>query len=111
MAETIEALVCQKLNGDYELKRLTLGDMREDELVVRMVATGICHTDFACINVAYPAPRPTTILHLQPCPWQTRPFGVSGWSLIGRARDSYRYPCRLLAVTKGPESWNGSALT
>ena len=51
MGDSVEALVCARLNGPYEVTWVKLGEMREDELVVRMIATGICHTDLACTNV------------------------------------------------------------
>ena len=37
--EYVDALVCSELKGPYELKRVKLGEMRADELIVRMVAT------------------------------------------------------------------------
>ncbi|KAL6249143.1 hypothetical protein RBB50_004206 [Rhinocladiella similis] len=42
-----EALVVSQLGGSFELKELQLKEMRSDEIVVKMVATGICHTDLA----------------------------------------------------------------
>ena len=50
--EYVDALVCSELKGPYELKRVKLGEMRADELIVRMVATGVCHTDFSVTNVS-----------------------------------------------------------
>jgi hypothetical protein len=51
MAVVTNALVCSRVDGQYEVKQVVLGEMRKDELVVRIVASGICHTDFACTNV------------------------------------------------------------
>lgn len=51
MAVVTDALVCSRVDGQYEVKQVVLGEMRKDELVVRIVASGICHTDFACTNV------------------------------------------------------------
>jgi aryl-alcohol dehydrogenase len=45
------ALVVTQLGGPFEVRRVSLKDMRADEIIVRMVATGVCHTDFASINV------------------------------------------------------------
>lgn len=47
----VKAIVCSVQNGPYELKDVRIGAMSDDEITVRMVATGICHTDFACTNV------------------------------------------------------------
>lgn len=49
----MKAIVCSVQNGPYELKDVRIGAMSDDEITVRMVATGICHTDFACTNVNY----------------------------------------------------------
>jgi Zn-dependent alcohol dehydrogenase len=49
----VKAIVCSVQNGPYELKDVRIGAMSDDEITVRMVATGICHTDFACTNVNY----------------------------------------------------------
>lgn len=53
MAAVTEALVCSRVDGPYEVRQVVLGEMREDELLVRIVASGICHTDFACTNVKF----------------------------------------------------------
>lgn len=48
----VKAIVCSVSNGPYEVKDVRVGSMLEDEIAVRMVATGVCHTDFACTNVS-----------------------------------------------------------
>ncbi|KAJ9216166.1 hypothetical protein DTO166G4_2098 [Paecilomyces variotii] len=53
-----EALVCSSLGGEFEIKRLTVDDIREDELLVRIVASGICHTDFSCADGTTPVEFP-----------------------------------------------------
>lgn len=52
-----EALVVSKLGGPFELKTVELKEMRDDEIVVKMVATGICHTDLATAHVSLTAQR------------------------------------------------------
>jgi hypothetical protein len=47
-----EALVVSQLGGPFELKGVQLKDMRRDEIVVKMIATGICHTDLATAHVS-----------------------------------------------------------
>lgn len=46
-----EALVVSQKGGQFELKEVQLKEMRSNEVVVRMVATGICHTDLATVHV------------------------------------------------------------
>ncbi len=45
------ALVISEINGPFEVKEVHLKGMRPDEIVVRMVATGVCHTDIATATV------------------------------------------------------------
>lgn len=54
MTETVEMLVCPSKGSPYELQKVIIGDdLRDDEILVRMVATGVCATDFATTNVSY----------------------------------------------------------
>lgn len=49
---TAQALVVSRLNGPFEVKEVQLSDdLRADELIVRMVATSVCHTDVASAKV------------------------------------------------------------
>lgn len=52
MADLVDALVCTQLNAPYEVKKARIGDLREDEILVRMEATGICHADILITNVS-----------------------------------------------------------
>lgn len=52
MGAYVEALVCSGVGKPFEPQTVVLGGFRDDEIVVRMVATGICHTDYACANVS-----------------------------------------------------------
>lgn len=54
----ITAAVVNGVNEVYKLEKLTLGELYPDEVVVRMVASGICHSDEALRigDAAYPMP-------------------------------------------------------
>jgi aryl-alcohol dehydrogenase len=41
----VTAAVLREPTGRFEIEQLELGDPRGDEVLVRMVATGVCHTD------------------------------------------------------------------
>ena len=57
--ESVEAIVCPGQGMPYEYQPVMLNtEPREDEILVRMVATGICHTDFATANVRELLPLP-----------------------------------------------------
>ncbi|KAJ5626400.1 S-glutathione dehydrogenase [Penicillium lagena] len=40
MAATVDMLVCRELGGPYEIRKAKLGTLRDDELLVRIIATG-----------------------------------------------------------------------
>lgn len=54
----ITAAVVNGVNEDYQLEDLTLGELYPDEVIVKIVATGICHSDEALRigDVEYPMP-------------------------------------------------------
>ncbi|KAH8801729.1 aryl-alcohol dehydrogenase [Xylogone sp. PMI_703] len=58
MADLVDALICMKLNDPYELKKVRLGDLRDDEILIQMKATGVCHADLACTTGKLPNPLP-----------------------------------------------------
>jgi aryl-alcohol dehydrogenase len=45
------------------IETLTLGPLRHDEVLVKLVATGICHTDITCRDGFMPLPRPIVLGH------------------------------------------------
>jgi Zn-dependent alcohol dehydrogenase len=52
MTEVVEMLVCPQKGFDYEFKRVLMESTpQEDEILVRMVATGVCSTDFKTRDV------------------------------------------------------------
>lgn len=60
---TITAAVARELGAPLTLEQLELDDIREDEVRVRMVATGICHTDAIVRDGVYPTPLPAVLGH------------------------------------------------
>ncbi|MFJ9668825.1 NAD(P)-dependent alcohol dehydrogenase [Streptomyces sp. NPDC101219] len=59
--EITAALVREK--GSFELGPVLLGPPRDDEIVVRIVATGLCHTDLVVRDQVYPVPLPVVLGH------------------------------------------------
>jgi aryl-alcohol dehydrogenase len=47
----------------FELRELELADLRPDEVLVRVAASGICHTDLICRDQWYPVPLPAVLGH------------------------------------------------
>jgi aryl-alcohol dehydrogenase len=50
-SQKTQALVCNALNGGYEIQEVELEAPRSNEALVRIVATGICHTDVSVTTV------------------------------------------------------------
>lgn len=44
MSRSFEAPVLSRIGGDLEMKQVSVGPPREDEVMVRMVASGVCHS-------------------------------------------------------------------
>ncbi|MER5794319.1 NAD(P)-dependent alcohol dehydrogenase [Streptomyces sp. NPDC001980] len=60
----ITAAVSRESRAVPELEQVDLGDPRPDEVLVRIVATGICHTDINCHNGhGIPVPHPIVLGH------------------------------------------------
>lgn len=65
-----EALVVSEVGGAFELRNVELKEMRSDEIVVKMRATGICHTDLASAHVRPPLfERTSSKYMMQYPPW------------------------------------------
>uniref|UniRef100_A0A8H7K917 Enoyl reductase (ER) domain-containing protein n=1 Tax=Bionectria ochroleuca TaxID=29856 RepID=A0A8H7K917_BIOOC len=59
MPETVSMYVCPSKGSDYELQKVIISDdLRSDEIIVRLVATGICQTDFSACNGLFPMAFP-----------------------------------------------------
>lgn len=59
----IKAAVVRAAHAPMSLETLDLDDVRENEILVRLVATGICHTDLAMRDQAFPVPQPVVLGH------------------------------------------------
>lgn len=55
--------VVARPGGPFELHELELGELRDDEILVRVAAAGICHTDLICRDQWLPVPLPAVLGH------------------------------------------------
>ncbi|MFF1680392.1 NAD(P)-dependent alcohol dehydrogenase [Streptomyces sp. NPDC058256] len=60
---TITAAVARAHKAPLSLEQLRLDDIRDNEVRVRMVATGVCHTDSIVRDGVYPTPLPAVLGH------------------------------------------------
>jgi aryl-alcohol dehydrogenase len=63
MELSIHAAVLRDARAPLQLEELTLAEPQDDELRVRIVACGICHTDVACRDAVLPVPMPIVLGH------------------------------------------------
>lgn len=59
----ITAAVAREHGSPFTVEQLELDALRPNELRVRMVATGICHTDVLVRDGVYPTPLPAVLGH------------------------------------------------
>jgi aryl-alcohol dehydrogenase len=63
MSITVTAAVARDAGADLVIEQLELDDLRHNEVRVRMVATGVCHTDAIVRDQVYPTPLPAVLGH------------------------------------------------
>jgi aryl-alcohol dehydrogenase len=62
-SSTAVGAVTASQGAPFELRDLIVEDPRDDEIVVRIVASGICHTDVSAQNQGLPFPMPALLGH------------------------------------------------
>lgn len=60
---TTTAALLEGKNEAFQLATIEVEDPREDEVLVRIAATGICHSDLAAVNGDLPMPMPIVLGH------------------------------------------------
>ncbi|MGB3796383.1 MAG: NAD(P)-dependent alcohol dehydrogenase [Alteraurantiacibacter sp.] len=63
MTTKTRAAICPGEGKEFHIADVELDDLREDELLIRIVATGICHTDMAVRDQQLPTPLPAVLGH------------------------------------------------
>ncbi len=59
----IQAAVLDERRGHLKVEQLDLAEPRADEVLVRLVATGVCHSDIAVVTGDLPLPTPIVLGH------------------------------------------------
>lgn len=57
------AAVVRPASRNFDIEAVSLDEPREDEVLVRIVATGLCHTDLIARDEVYPVPQPIVLGH------------------------------------------------
>ncbi len=59
----IKAAVIFETSGNFNIEQLEISDPNDDEVLVRIVGAGICHTDLAARDQHLPIPLPSVLGH------------------------------------------------
>jgi aryl-alcohol dehydrogenase len=59
----ITAAVVEAKGAPFALRELELGELADDEILVEVAASGICHTDLICRDQWIPTPLPAVLGH------------------------------------------------
>jgi aryl-alcohol dehydrogenase len=59
----VEAAVCYEKAAPFQIKTLTLDGLGPDDVLVKIVGSGLCHTDLAARDGAVPVPKPCVLGH------------------------------------------------
>ncbi len=62
-AAEIKAAVVRQKGGPFQIETLAVEEPRPDEVLVRIVATGMCHTDMVARDQLYTVPIPVVLGH------------------------------------------------
>jgi aryl-alcohol dehydrogenase len=60
---TVTAAIVREPKGKFNIEELELDDIRPNEVRVRVVAVGVCHTDVAMRDAVFPIPMPVVLGH------------------------------------------------
>ena len=59
----ITAAVIREKSGPFSIEQLQLDEPKDDEVLVRIVGAGVCHTDLVCRDQYFPVPLPSVFGH------------------------------------------------
>ncbi len=59
----IKAAIAREQGGDLSIENIELDEPRDDEILVKVTATGVCHTDLVVRDGMLPTPLPVVLGH------------------------------------------------
>lgn len=117
------AAVCRENGKPLQIEEIELEEPRADEIRVRMVASGVCHTDLSMIDTPGRVPLPIVLGHegagvveavgdavvdLEPGDHVALSYGFCG-SCINCAKGAPYHCDRMHALNFGGSRWDGSS--
>ncbi|TIC83947.1 NAD(P)-dependent alcohol dehydrogenase [Nocardioides sp. GY 10127] len=86
---TANAAVLTGQDADFEFKEIEVRDIRADEILVKITATGLCHTDLAVQHGQIPSPFPIVLGHEGAGIVEQVGSGVTGFEVGDRVAASF----------------------
>ena len=62
MQRTAKAVVCRELSKPVVVETISVGGPKRGEVMVKMAACGVCHSDLSATNGTIPLPPPLVAL-------------------------------------------------
>jgi len=63
MAKQSKAVVCRELNKPVVVEEVTIASPKRNEVMIKMKACGVCHSDYSATNGTIPMPPPLVLGH------------------------------------------------
>ena len=93
MAQSARAVVCRELNKPVVVESITVDPPQRGEVMVKLGACGVCHSDLSATNGTIPLPPPLVLGHEAAGEVIAVGEGVSGLAVGDHVVSSFIYMC------------------
>ncbi|HKI63392.1 MAG TPA: Zn-dependent alcohol dehydrogenase [Burkholderiales bacterium] len=93
MAQSAKAVVCRELNKPVVVESITVDAPQRGEVMLRLGACGVCHSDLSATNGTIPLPPPLVLGHEAAGEVVAVGEGVSGLAVGDHVVSSFIYMC------------------
>jgi Zn-dependent alcohol dehydrogenase len=93
MAQSARAVVCRELNKPVVVETITVDAPRRGEVMVKLGACGVCHSDLSATNGTIPLPPPLVLGHEAAGEVIAVGDGVAGLAVGDHVVSSFIYMC------------------
>jgi len=93
MAQSAKAVVCRELNKPVVVESITVDPPQRGEVMVKLGACGVCHSDLSVTNGTIPLPPPLVLGHEAAGEVVAVGEGVSGLAVGDHVVSSFIYMC------------------
>ena len=93
MAHSARAVICRELNKPVVVERITVDSPRRGEVMVKIAACGVCHSDLSATNGTIAMPPPLVLGHEAAGEVVEVGEGVTGFAVGDHVVSSFIYMC------------------